>query len=169
MTATGGVDALSHEAASTSIVSHADLMTAERATTIPLARSPVAGHEADRDQRATRADPGRAAPHAQARRGRRGRGGRADPDRSCASEVTVDGELVHLTPIEFKLLALLAQHAGRMLSRDQLLHEVWGPDSEQVHYLRVHVAAIRKKIEKDPARPRWLTTVTGLGYRLHDA
>jgi two-component system KDP operon response regulator KdpE len=84
-------------------------------------------------------------------------------------EVTVDGKLVHLTPIEFRLLALLAQHAGKVLSRDQLLHDVWGPDTDQAHYLRVHVAAIRQKIEKDPAHPRWLTTVTGLGYRLRDA
>jgi two-component system KDP operon response regulator KdpE len=84
-------------------------------------------------------------------------------------EVTVDGELVHLTPIEFKLLALLAQHAGKVLARDQLLHDVWGPDTDQAHYLRVHVAAIRQKIEKDPAHPRWLTTVTGLGDRLRDA
>jgi two-component system KDP operon response regulator KdpE len=84
-------------------------------------------------------------------------------------QVAVGGKLVHLTPIEFRLLALLAQHAGKVLSRDRLLHEVWGPGTDQAHYLRVQVAALRQKIEEDPAHPRWLTTVTGLGYRLRDA
>ncbi|HEY3804482.1 MAG TPA: response regulator [Kofleriaceae bacterium] len=84
-------------------------------------------------------------------------------------EVTVDGELVHLTPIEFRLLALLARHAGKVLTHRQLLHDVWGPrDTHQTHYLRVHMAALRRKIEADPARPRWLTTEAGVGYRLKD-
>lgn len=83
-------------------------------------------------------------------------------------EVAVDGKLVHLTPIEFRLLAVLAQHAGKVLSREQLLSEVWGPDTDQAHYLRVYVAALRQKLEKDPAHPRWIVTVTGLGYRLRD-
>jgi two-component system KDP operon response regulator KdpE len=84
-------------------------------------------------------------------------------------EVTVDGELVHLTPIEFRLLALLARHAGKVLTHRQLLHDVWGPrDTHQTHYLRVHMAALRRKIEVDPARPRWLTTEAGVGYRLKD-
>jgi two-component system KDP operon response regulator KdpE len=82
--------------------------------------------------------------------------------------VTVGGELVHLTPIEFRLLALLAKHAGKVISRDQLLHEVWGPNTNEAHYLRVHVATLRQKIEEDPAHPRWLVTVTGMGYRLCD-
>ena len=84
-------------------------------------------------------------------------------------EVTVEGTLVHLTPIEFRLLALLARHAGKVLTHRQLLHEVWGPRStHQTHYLRVHMAALRRKIEADPARPRWLTTEAGVGYRLRD-
>jgi len=84
-------------------------------------------------------------------------------------EVTVDGELVHLTPIEFRLLALLARHAGKVLTHRQLLHDVWGPcDTHQTHYLRVHMAALRRKIEANPARPRWLTTEAGVGYRLKD-
>jgi two-component system KDP operon response regulator KdpE len=82
-------------------------------------------------------------------------------------EVTVDSKPVHLTPIEFRLLALLARHAGKVLTHRQLLHDVWGPRSaQQTHYLRVHMAALRRKIEADPARPRWLTTEAGIGYRL---
>jgi two-component system KDP operon response regulator KdpE len=84
-------------------------------------------------------------------------------------EVTVDGELVHLTPLEFRLLALLARHAGKVLTHRQLLQDVWGPrNAHQTHYLRVHMAALRRKIEVDPARPRWLTTEAGVGYRLRD-
>jgi len=84
-------------------------------------------------------------------------------------EVAVDGEPVHLTPIEFRLLALLAQHAGKVLTHRQLLHDVWGPrNTHQTHYLRVHMAALRRKIEADPARPRWLITEAGVGYRLLD-
>jgi two-component system, OmpR family, KDP operon response regulator KdpE len=84
-------------------------------------------------------------------------------------EVAVDGELVHLTPIEFRLLALLARHGGKVLTHRQLLHDVWGPrNTHQTHYLRVHMAALRRKIEADPARPRWLITEAGVGYRLRD-
>ena len=84
-------------------------------------------------------------------------------------EVTLDGKPVHLTPIEFKLLALLARHAGKVLTHRQLLQEVWGPrNTQHTHYLRVHMAALRRKIEADPARPRWLTTEPGVGYRLRD-
>ena len=84
-------------------------------------------------------------------------------------EVVVDGEPVHLTPIEFRLLALLARHGGKVLTHRQLLHEVWGPrNTHQTHYLRVHMAALRRKIEADPARPRWLITEAGVGYRLLD-
>ena len=84
-------------------------------------------------------------------------------------EVTVDEARVHLTPIEFRLLLFLARHAGKVLTHRQLLHEVWGPRSTQhTQYLRVHMAALRKKLETDPARPRWLTTEPGVGYRLRD-
>ena len=84
-------------------------------------------------------------------------------------EVAVDGEAVHLTPIEFRLLALLARHGGKVLTHRQLLHDVWGPrNTHQTHYLRVHMAALRRKIEADPARPRWLITEAGVGYRLRD-
>jgi two-component system KDP operon response regulator KdpE len=84
-------------------------------------------------------------------------------------EVAVDGKIVHLTPIEFKILELLARHAGKVITHRQLLQEVWGPNStEQTHYLRVHMAALRRKIEANSARPRWLTTEPGVGYRLRD-
>ncbi len=84
-------------------------------------------------------------------------------------EVSVGDKPVHLTPIEFRLLALLARHAGKVMTHRQLLHDVWGPrNTHQTHYLRVHMAALRRKIEADPTRPRWLTTEAGVGYRLRD-
>ena len=74
---------------------------------------------------------------------------------------------VHLTPIEYRLLTLLAQHADKVLTHRQLLKEVWGPgQTQQTHYLRVRMAELRKKIERDPARPEWLLTEPGVGYRL---
>jgi two-component system KDP operon response regulator KdpE len=74
---------------------------------------------------------------------------------------------IHLTPIEYKLLALLARHAGRVLTHRQILREVWGPQlSTQTHYVRVHMAELRKKIEADPSRPTLITTEPGVGYRL---
>jgi two-component system KDP operon response regulator KdpE len=85
-------------------------------------------------------------------------------------QVTVDNRLVHLTPIEFRLLSFLARHAGKVLTHRQLLHEVWGPqNAHHGEYLRVHMAALRRKVEDNPARPRWLTTEAGVGYRLRDA
>ncbi len=83
-------------------------------------------------------------------------------------EVTVDGREVRLTPIEFKLLALLARHAGKVLTHRHILREVWGPSATEVHYVRVHLAELRKKIEPEPARPRLLVTEPGVGYRLRD-
>jgi two-component system KDP operon response regulator KdpE len=78
------------------------------------------------------------------------------------------GEDVHLTPIEFDLLRMLAQNRGRLVTHRQLLQEVWGPAySDETHYLRVHVAHIRRKLEVDPARPRYVITEPGVGYRLH--
>ena len=84
-------------------------------------------------------------------------------------EVTIDGKPIHLTPIEFKLLVELARHPGRVVTHRQLLRDVWGPNAvETSHYLRVHVAALRRKIERDPAQPQWLLTEAGVGYRLRD-
>lgn len=84
-------------------------------------------------------------------------------------EVTIGGAEVHLTPIEFRLLVELARQPGRVLTHRQLLIAVWGPNAvEQTHYLRVHMAALRRKVEKDPARPQWLVTEAGVGYRLRE-
>jgi two-component system, OmpR family, KDP operon response regulator KdpE len=80
-----------------------------------------------------------------------------------------DGEEVHLTPIEFDLIRVLALNHGRLVTQRQLLREVWGPAYEtETHYLRVHVAHIRAKIEPDPSRPRYLVTDPGVGYRLRE-
>jgi two-component system KDP operon response regulator KdpE len=84
-------------------------------------------------------------------------------------KVTRAGEEVHLTPIEFDLVAVLARHRGRLVTHRQLLQEVWGPEyGEETHYLRVHFAHIRAKLEADPSRPRYLITEPGVGYRLRD-
>jgi two-component system KDP operon response regulator KdpE len=75
---------------------------------------------------------------------------------------------IHLTPIEFKLLAVLVRYNGRVLTHRQLLKEVWGYRSdEQAHYLRNYIHALRHKLEPDPARPRYLRTEAGVGYRLN--
>jgi len=84
-------------------------------------------------------------------------------------EVTRDGEPVHLTPIEYKLLLLLAAHAGKVLTHRHILKEVWGPSyATQHHYVRVRMTELRKKIERDPSRPQLLVTEPGVGYRLRD-
>ena len=86
---------------------------------------------------------------------------------AAARQVFRDGEEVHLTPLEYKLLATLVRHAGRVVTHRQLLKEVWGPSYvDQTQYLRVYMAQLRHKIEKDPARPALLVTETGVGYRL---
>jgi two-component system KDP operon response regulator KdpE len=78
-----------------------------------------------------------------------------------------DGEQLHLTPIEFDLLGKLAEHPGRLVTHRQLLQEVWGPGYEdETHYLRVHFAHVRAKIEPDPSNPRYVITEPGIGYRL---
>jgi two-component system, OmpR family, KDP operon response regulator KdpE len=75
-------------------------------------------------------------------------------------------EPVHLTPIEYRLLTLLIAQPDRVITHRQLLRDVWGPGhTEDVHYVRVHMGNLRKKIEPDPARPRWLVTEAGVGYR----
>jgi two-component system KDP operon response regulator KdpE len=74
---------------------------------------------------------------------------------------------VRLTPIEYRLLTALVRHAGKVLTHRQLLQDVWGPGQvEQTHYLRVYMANLRRKLEVDPARPRFLRTEPGVGYRL---
>jgi two-component system KDP operon response regulator KdpE len=106
---------------------------------------------------------------------RHGGGNAADPvlrfgpiavDRALRT-VTRDGEELHLTPIEYRLLQELATVPGRVLTHQHLLKAVWGPGhAEDVHYVRVHMANLRKKVEADPNRPQWLVTEAGVGYRL---
>lgn len=85
----------------------------------------------------------------------------------AARRVTRAGEDVHLTPIQYQLLAVLARHAGRVVTHTQLLKEVWGPHYErETQYLRVYMGQLRQKLEADPARPRYLLTEPGVGYRL---
>ena len=82
-------------------------------------------------------------------------------------EVTVASRAIHLTPNEFRLLAVLIKNAGMVMTHRQLLHEVWGPGSgNESHYLRVYMNQLRQKIEPDPSRPQFLLTETGVGYRL---
>jgi two-component system KDP operon response regulator KdpE len=84
--------------------------------------------------------------------------------------VTRAGETVHLTPIEYRLLAELVRHPGKVLTHAHLLRQVWGPASaQQSHYLRVYMAQLRRKLEEDPARPRILLTELGVGYRMRES
>jgi two-component system, OmpR family, KDP operon response regulator KdpE len=83
--------------------------------------------------------------------------------------VTMDERPVALTPIEYDLLRVLAQNEGKLLTHPALLREVWGPAfQEESNYLHVHVSHLRRKIEPDPARPRYLLNQPGVGYRLVD-
>ena len=82
-------------------------------------------------------------------------------------QVYIAEQQVHLSPIEYKLLTTLVRYAGRVVTHRQLLQEVWGPGyTEASHYLRVYMGQLRHKLEADPARPRYLVTEPGVGYRL---
>ena len=106
---------------------------------------------------------------------RRGRADAAEPI-FRAGDIEVDfanrrvkraGQTVRLTPIEYRLLTLLATNAGRVLTHRQILREVWGPSHvEHEHYTRIYMGHLRRKLEADPARPRYLLTETAVGYRL---
>ena len=81
--------------------------------------------------------------------------------------VRLEGEEVHLTPNEYKLLQVFIRYPGKVLTQRQLLNEVWGPNNtDQAQYLRVYMAQLRRKLERDPARPKHLHTEPGVGYRL---
>jgi two-component system KDP operon response regulator KdpE len=81
-------------------------------------------------------------------------------------QVFLDNNEIHLTPIEYRLIAFLTHHAGKVLTHRQLLKEVWGPSHvEQSQYLRVYMTQLRHKIEKNPARPKFLSNEPGIGYR----
>lgn len=83
--------------------------------------------------------------------------------------VTMQGEEVQLTPTEYDLLRVLASHAGRVITHRQLLRQVWGEGYEgQVHLLRVNVSNLRRKLEPEPTRPRYIVTEPGVGYRFQD-
>jgi two-component system, OmpR family, KDP operon response regulator KdpE len=81
--------------------------------------------------------------------------------------VALGGAEVRLTPTEYKLLTTLIRHAGKVVTHQQLLREVWGPaHTDQAHYVRIYMAHLRHKLEAEPARPRYLLTEPGVGYRL---
>jgi two-component system KDP operon response regulator KdpE len=83
-------------------------------------------------------------------------------------EVRLGGREVQLTPTEYDLLRVLVTHAGKVLTHRQLLREVWGVGYEQeAHMLRVNISNLRRKLEPDPTRPRYIRTEPGVGYRLH--
>jgi two-component system KDP operon response regulator KdpE len=85
----------------------------------------------------------------------------------AARRVERAGEPIHLTPIEYRLLAQLVRHAGKVSTHRQLLKEVWGPSHvADAHYLRIYMAQLRRKLEDDPTQPRYLLTEPGVGYRL---
>jgi two-component system, OmpR family, KDP operon response regulator KdpE len=94
------------------------------------------------------------------------RSGRLEVDLS-GRRVLVQGQEVKMTPTEYSLLRLLVRNAGKVVTHRQILKEVWGPNyGEQTHYLRVYIAHLRDKLEKDPSRPELLVTEPGVGYRL---
>lgn len=111
---------------------------------------------------------------------RRARGGNSIERRGYSlGELSVDlqkrrvskaGKEIHLTPIEYRLLEALVRNAGKVMTHQQLLKDVWGAQhTEDNHYVRIYMAQLRHKLEQDPARPRFLITETGVGYRLADA
>lgn len=87
----------------------------------------------------------------------------------AAARVTVDGDEVHLTPMEYKLLCVLARNAGKVLTHNYILKEVWGSAlTSDMASLRVFMATLRKKIEADPSHPKYIQTHVGIGYRMSD-
>jgi two-component system, OmpR family, KDP operon response regulator KdpE len=83
--------------------------------------------------------------------------------------VTVNGVVVKFTPLEYELLRLFAKNPGKVLTQSQIMKEIWGPGMvSETNYLRVYIASIRKKIEKDPSRPKIIITEPAVGYRLMD-
>ncbi len=87
----------------------------------------------------------------------------------AARRVVRDGQDVRLTPTEWHLLEILVRNSGRLVSQRQLLQEVWGPAyARETHYLRVYLAQLRRKLEPDPSRPRYLLTEPGMGYRFQE-
>lgn len=84
----------------------------------------------------------------------------------AAKKVTRNGQEVHLTPTEWGMLEMLVRNRGKLVGREELLREVWGPAyAKETHYLRVYLAQLRRKLEADPSRPKHLLTEAGMGYR----
>ena len=85
----------------------------------------------------------------------------------ASREITLDGQVINLSPTEYRLLVLLAQHQGRVLPHNFLLREVWGPEFvDEFNYLRLYVSYLRHKLERNPAQPRLILSEWGVGYRL---
>ena len=83
--------------------------------------------------------------------------------------VSVDDQEIHLTRIQYRLLAVLVKHAGKVLTHQQILKEVWGPSyQENAHYIRIYMSQLRQKLEVDPTQPKFLLTESGVGYRLKE-
>ena len=80
--------------------------------------------------------------------------------------VKLEGREVHLTPIEYKLIALLSRHVGKVLTHDFIMREIWGPYANEIQALRVNMANIRRKLEENPAEPKYIVTEVGMGYRM---
>jgi Response regulators consisting of a CheY-like receiver domain and a winged-helix DNA-binding domain len=81
-------------------------------------------------------------------------------------KVTIKNEIIHLTPIEYKILVILMQNAGKVLTLDYISKEIWGPYTNEHNALRVNMANIRRKIETNPAEPKYIHTEVGVGYRM---
>ncbi len=80
--------------------------------------------------------------------------------------VTAGGRDIHLTPIEYRIIVLLARHAGKVLTHDFIIREIWGPYTNEIQALRVNMANIRRKLEENPAEPKYIITEVGVGYRM---
>lgn len=80
--------------------------------------------------------------------------------------VKLAGKEIHLTPIEYKLIVLLSRHAGKVLTHDFIMREIWGPYTNEIQALRVNMANIRRKLEGNPAEPKYIVTEVGIGYRM---
>ncbi len=98
-----------------------------------------------------------------------------EPDKFCVGNlvidydkriVAVDGKVVHLTPIEYKIILLMSKNAGRVLTLDFITKEIWGPYTNEDNALRVNMANIRRKLETNPAEPKYILTEVGVGYRM---
>ncbi len=102
-------------------------------------------------------------------------GSNAAPDRISVGDleinfekrlVTVGGKEIHLTPIEYRIICLLSQHSGKVLTHDFIIREIWGPYCNEIQTLRVNMANIRRKLEENPAEPKYIVTEVGVGYRM---